>query len=73
MTSVSPAPIGAKLDWTRRVCETAAAHPDSLTDFEVTFAGNLAGNLKRHGAELYLSPKELGIAKRIGRKLEVAL
>jgi hypothetical protein len=72
MSTVRPT-IGAKLDWARRVCETAAAHPDSLTDYEVTFAANLAGNLSRNGGEAHLSPKELGIARRIGRKLEVSL
>lgn len=65
--------IGAKLDWARRVCETAAANHDRLNDYEATFARNLAGNLARHGADAYLSAKEMGVAKRIGRKLEVAL
>ena len=69
----SSAPIGAKLDWAKRIVEAAAKHPDYLTDFEVHFARNLDGNLKRHGAEAHLEPKELMIARRIGRKLEVAL
>lgn len=73
MSSVSSAPIGDRLDWAQRVCAAAGARGDSLTDFEVGFAKNLEGNLKRHGSEVYLSPKELGIARRIGRKLEVAL
>jgi hypothetical protein len=67
------APIGDRLDWARRVCEAAAAHPDGLTDYEVSFAVNLQGNLQRNGGEAHLSPKEVGIARRIGRKLGVAL
>lgn len=67
------APIGSKLEWAKRVVEAAAKHGDFLTSYEEDLARNLAGNLKRNGAETYLAPKELMIVRRIGRKLEVAL
>lgn len=72
-SSGSPAPIGVKLEWARRVVDAAAKHGDCLTTYEEQFARNLAANLNRHGAEAHLAPGELTIARRIGRKLEVGL
>lgn len=67
-----PRPIGDKLPWMDRVIASALKAPDWLTEYEIEFS---RGALKRLGQreQSLFSQKEMAVAQRIGRKLEVEL
>ncbi|WP_119301119.1 hypothetical protein [Dongia deserti] len=66
-------PIGDKFAWMDRVMAKAIGEADGLTDFEVDFATNTATRLGRYGERTLFTPKQMAVAHRIGRKLEVEL
>jgi hypothetical protein len=64
-------PIGERFDWMDRVMAKAIEEAAGLTSFEVDFASQTAARLGRYGARTLFTAKQMAVAQRMGRKLEI--
>lgn len=56
-------------DWVESLLQAVAADSGELSDWEKSFMGDQQSRYEQYGAEMFISPKQWGVLRRIANKV----